>query len=102
MSVTIDHELFAAEAIGLQTVGQVLTHLQGFNRLIVNLLIDGEEPDLSLLGKIRRTARGDHTVYIETANPGAWPLKFWAKWRCSFRKRGRSGPTPSAFCVATR
>jgi hypothetical protein len=69
MSVTIDHELFAAEEIGLATVGQVLTHLQGYNRLIVNLLIDGIEPDLSLLGKVRRTPLGDHVVYIETADP---------------------------------
>ncbi|HZK81580.1 MAG TPA: hypothetical protein VFC46_10945 [Humisphaera sp.] len=69
MSVTVDHELFAAEEIGLATVGQVLTHIQGFNRLVVNLLIDGLEPDLSLLGTVRRTPLGDHTVYIETADP---------------------------------
>ncbi|HWE01985.1 MAG TPA: hypothetical protein VG326_06195 [Tepidisphaeraceae bacterium] len=69
MSVTVDHELFAAEEIGLATVGQVLTHLQGYNRLIVNLLIDGLEPDLSFLGNVRRTPLGDHTVYIETADP---------------------------------
>jgi hypothetical protein len=69
MSVTVDHELFAAEEIGLATIGQVLTHIQGFNRLIVNLLIDGLEPDFSLLGKVRRTPLGDHTVYIETADP---------------------------------
>src|SRR5665213_3050095 len=69
MSVTVDHELFAAEEIGLATVGQVLTHIQGFNRIVVNLLIDGLEPDLSLLGTVRRTPLGDHTVYIETADP---------------------------------
>ena len=69
MSVTIDHELFAAEEIGLRTVGQVLSHLQRDNRLVVNLLIDGQEPDLSLLGSIRRSPLFDHTVYIETAAP---------------------------------
>lgn len=69
MSVTVDHELFAAEDLGLVTVGQVLTHLQGFNRLVVNLLIDGQAPDLSRLGIIRREPLQTHSVYIETADP---------------------------------
>jgi hypothetical protein len=69
MSVTVDHELFAAEEIGLQTVGQVLSHLQRDNRLVTNLLIDGEEPDLSVMGTIRRQLLNHHTLYIETAAP---------------------------------
>ena len=69
MSVTVDHELFDAEVIGLRTVGQVLSHLQRDNRLVTNLLIDGEEPDLSLMGTLRRKPLGDHTLYIETTDP---------------------------------
>ena len=69
MSVTVDHELFDAEVIGLRTVGQVLSHLQRDNRLVTNLLIDGEEPDLTLMGTLRRQPLGDHTLYIETTDP---------------------------------
>src|ERR1700722_14470369 len=46
MSVTVDQELLAAEELGLATVGQVLAHLQSDDRLVVNLLIDGQQPDL--------------------------------------------------------
>lgn len=69
MSVTVDHEQFSAQDLGFSTIGQVLTHIQGFNRLVVNLLIDGEEPDFSLLGNVRRTPLDNHSVYIETADP---------------------------------
>ena len=40
MSVMVDHERLEVEALGLRTVGQVLSHLQKDNRLVVNLLID--------------------------------------------------------------
>jgi hypothetical protein len=79
MSVTIDHELFDAEQIGLCTVGQVLSHLQRDNRLVTNLLIDGEEPDLSLMGTLRRKPLGDHTLYIETAAPQEMALEVLAE-----------------------
>jgi hypothetical protein len=79
MSVTVDHQLFAAEEIGLRTVGQVLSHLQRDNRLVTNLLIDGEEPDLSLMGAVRRKLLGDHTLYIETAAPQEMALEVLAE-----------------------
>lgn len=69
MSVTVDHELFEANQLGLETVGQVLTHFQRLNRLVVNLLIDGEEPEPGHLGEVRRKPINDHIVYIETADP---------------------------------
>jgi hypothetical protein len=69
MSVTIDHELFEAEQMGLRTVGQVLLRLQRDNRLVTNLLIDGEEPDLNEMRAIRGQALNSHVVYIETAAP---------------------------------
>ena len=53
MSVTIDHEMLAVESLGLNTVGQVLSHVSRGNRLVVNLLIDGAQPDLALIGEIR-------------------------------------------------
>ena len=70
ISVTVDHEPLATEPLGLRTVGQVLSHLQRSNgRLVVNLLIDGEEPDLDRLGEVKRSALEGHTLYIETAEP---------------------------------
>jgi len=69
MSVTVDHEQLEVEQLGLRTVGQVLTHLQRDNRLVVNLLIDGQEPDLDRLCDVKRVSVGAHTLFIETAEP---------------------------------
>ena len=69
MSVTVDHEPLAAEAMGFVTVGQVLSHLQRDDRLVVNLLIDGRQPDLSQIGGIRKSSLQGKIVYIETAKP---------------------------------
>jgi hypothetical protein len=35
----------------------------------VHVLIDGEEPDLAHLGKVRQSPVSGHTVFIETADP---------------------------------
>jgi hypothetical protein len=70
MSVTVDHQPLATEALGLQTVGQVLSHLQrNGDRLIVSVLIDGKEPDLNRLGQLNRAPVQGHTIYIETIAP---------------------------------
>jgi len=74
VSITVDQEAFAAREIGLRTVGQLLSHVQRSNRLVVNLLIDGESPDLSAIGEIRRESLDGHTLYIETAEPGEMAL----------------------------
>ena len=69
MSVTVDDELLAADTLGLDTVGQVLTHVQRPGRLVVNLLIDGREPDLTQMALLRRSPVYGRTLYIETAAP---------------------------------
>jgi len=69
MAVTVDHAPLKAEELGLRTVGQVLSHLQRANRLVVHVLIDGQEPDLHQLGAVRKSPLSDHTVFIETAEP---------------------------------
>ena len=69
MAVTIDREPLAVEEMGLQTVGQILYHVQKFNRLVVNILIDGVEPDLSRMGTLRRSLVLGHSIFIETAEP---------------------------------
>jgi hypothetical protein len=69
MSVTVDREQLAADKLGLLTVGEVLTHVQRENRLVVNLLIDGLEPDLSQVDGVRKSPLLGHTIYIETVEP---------------------------------
>jgi hypothetical protein len=53
----------------LQTVGQVLAHIQKQDRLVVHLLIDGQEPDLAKLPSLRTAPLSGHTLYVETAEP---------------------------------
>jgi hypothetical protein len=69
MSVTVDFAPLAAEELGLATVGQVLTHLQKGNRLVVRVLVDGQEPDLRKLCDLKKSVLKDHTVFIETTDP---------------------------------
>jgi hypothetical protein len=69
MSITIDHEMLSADDLGLTTIGHVLSHVHTCNRLVVNLLIDGEEPDLERMGEVRRVPLNGHTLFIETAEP---------------------------------
>ena len=68
----------------MPTVGQVLSHVQhgdrsarggGRERLVVNLLIDGEEPDLDRMGDVKRVPLDGHTLFIETAEPRAMALE---------------------------
>jgi hypothetical protein len=75
MSVTVDQEPLAAEELGLQTVGQVLSHLQRDNRLVVNLLIDGAQPDLSEISRVRQSLVRGKTLFIETAQPRQMALE---------------------------
>jgi hypothetical protein len=69
MSVTVDHEPLPVHDLGLQTVGQVLSHVPKENRLVVQVLIDGESPDAQQMPVVRNTSLVGHTVYIETADP---------------------------------
>jgi hypothetical protein len=69
MSVTVDREPLAAAELGLHTVGQVLSHLKSKRRLVVHVLIDGQEPDLGAMAHVRRSPLDGHTLFIETADP---------------------------------
>ena len=69
MSVMVDRQPLAAEEMGLQTLGQLLQHLQKDNRLVVHVLIDGQEPDLNQMGTVRKLPLTNHTLFIETADP---------------------------------
>ena len=69
MSVTVDRLPLRTEEMGLQTLGQLIAHLQKDNRLVVHVLVDGEEPDLSQMGSVRKIALDKHTLFVETADP---------------------------------
>ena len=89
MSVMVDHERLEVEALGLQTVGQVLSHLQKDNRLVVNLLIDGREPDLDHLPQVRQSSVTGHTLFIETAEPREMALEVIAEVESQLREADR-------------
>ena len=79
MSVMVDQERLEVERLGLRTIGQVLSHLQRDNRLVVNLLIDGHEPDFDRLPQVRQSPVDAHTLFIETAEPCAMALEVLAE-----------------------
>jgi hypothetical protein len=66
VTVTVDHEPLAVGEMGLQTVGQVLAHLHAARKLVVQVLVDGVEPEVAAL---RQTALAGRCVFIETADP---------------------------------
>ncbi len=69
MTVTVDSETLPIEQLGLSTLGDVLSHLQGQNRLVTQVLIDGREPDMDHVPQLRRRTLLGHTVFIETSEP---------------------------------
>jgi len=75
MPVTVDHQPLHAETLGLKTIGQVLSHLQQQDRLVINVLIDGQEPDLNQLGNIKQSTITGRTLFIETAEPRQMALE---------------------------
>jgi len=75
MPVTVDHQPLPADSLGLKTIGQVLAHLQQQDRFVVNVLIDGQEPDLNELGSIKQSLLNGHTLFIETAEPREMALE---------------------------
>ena len=89
MSVTVDHERLEVEELGLQTVGQVLSHLQRDKRLVVNLLIDGQEPNLDRLGVVKQAPLDGHTLFIETAEPRDMALEVIGEIESQFAEADR-------------
>jgi hypothetical protein len=69
MSVTVDRQPLPAAEMGLETLGQLIAHLQKDNRLVVHVLVDGQEPDLSHMGSVRKIPLNQHTLFVETADP---------------------------------
>ena len=89
MSVMVDDRPLAAEQMGLVTIGQLLSHIQKANRLVVHMLIDGEEPDLSRLSALRQKPLRGHTLYIETTEPKRMALDVLATVESQLREGDR-------------
>ena len=71
-SVTVDREPLAVADLGFSTVGQVLSHLQrDNNRLVVQVLIDGQEPDGTALAALRQRPLEGHIGFQELSRGGA-------------------------------
>lgn len=69
MGVTIDGEIMLAEQAGLRDVGGVLDQLAAEHRLVTSLVLDGREPDLEDLARVRTVPLQGHVLYLETATP---------------------------------
>ena len=69
MPITIDDQKLAPDDFGFTTVGQVLGHLQRNNRLVVNVTLNGEAPDLDRMGELRAQSLDGNELYIETVDP---------------------------------
>lgn len=69
MSVTVDDQPLAAESLGLRTVGEVLSYLRSKKRLVVHMMIDGQEPDLAKLDALYAQPLSRNALFIETADP---------------------------------
>jgi hypothetical protein len=95
MSVTVDRQPLAAQQMGLQTLGQLLAHLHAENRLVVHVLVDGQEPDLSQMPAVRKIPLDGHTLFIETADPRDLALQALAEVEAQLddadRLRGEAG-----------
>ena len=91
-TVTVDHQPLPAHQLGLKPVGQVLAHIQRDNRLVVHVLIDGQEPDLEHLSSIKQSLLHGHTLYIETAEPREMALEVLdeVEWQLEEADRLRS------------
>jgi hypothetical protein len=92
MSVTVDHEPLAVSELNLQTVGQVFTHLQRENRLVVQVLLDGETPKAHELGLLRQTRLNGHTLF-STGTPSSSKPPTRASWRSKSSTRSSSRST---------
>lgn len=66
MTVTVDTEVLPATELGLSTLGELLSHVSGRNRLVTQVLIDGQAPDLDRVPQWRGRSLNGHTIFIET------------------------------------
>lgn len=69
MGVTVDDVSLEVERLGLSTVGEVLSHVARGNRLVVQLLLDGSEPDLGEMDSLRSRKLKGCSLFIETVQP---------------------------------
>ena len=69
MTLTVDSQRLATESLGFETLGDVLSHIKSSNRLVTQVLIDGQVPDLSSVANLRSRRLTDHTIFIETSAP---------------------------------
>ena len=66
MTVTVDTEVLPATELGLSTLGELLSHVSGRDRLVTQVLIDGQAPDLDRVPQWRGRSLTGHTIFIET------------------------------------
>lgn len=68
MTLTVDQTDVAAGEHNLSTVEDALKHASAGGRLVVTLLVDGNEPEDGQLASVRAMPLAGRCVYIETAD----------------------------------
>src|SRR6185437_9967500 len=101
MSVTVDREPLPADRLGLKTVGQVLKHLRNRSRIVVQVLIDGKEPNIDRLGSIKKALVAQHTVFIKTADPRQLAKSVLAEIESQLDKLIVSRANPRPCCAGS-
>lgn len=69
MTLTVDSQHLHLADHGFETLGDVLSHIKSSNRLVTQVLIDGQAPDLTPGSAMRSRRLIDHTIFIETSAP---------------------------------
>ena len=70
MTLTVDQTDIAAGEHNLSTVDDAIRHATASGRLVVSLLVDGNEPEDADLAAVRAMPLAGRCVYIETADSG--------------------------------
>src|SRR5437762_10167804 len=102
MSVTIDREPLAVRELGLSTLGQVLAHVSREDRLVVQVLIDGQEPDIEQFGTVRATPIDGRTIFIETANSAELAISVLDEVVDQLTAPSNPNRMPPSFCNKAR
>lgn len=69
MPVTVDNAPLDTARLGLQSIGDVLDHVQAQGRVTVNVTLDGQSPDIGDLDSLRALPAEASVLIIETADP---------------------------------
>ncbi len=69
MPVTVDSAPLDTASLGLESIGDLLDHVQAGGRIAINITVDGQTPDMSDMAAFRALPADAAAIIIETADP---------------------------------